>query len=210
MNIETSATGARIILDAANGLQRYDTITAEQWRAHFIRWEGRCGHFYLDSNNIVTIAIGCQVIEPSVLPLLRKWDNQPATRADIFSDWNAVKTQPAGRLAEYYGAFCQCYLPETQQDALFDKRLGDGIRQIKQEAIDLDRLPDEARLVVVDMAFNLGTHGLLGFHNFLNALKQTPPDFHRASLECHRLPPVPKERNDWARETLEALDRRAV
>jgi GH24 family phage-related lysozyme (muramidase) len=185
-------------------------ITTQQWRDHFIRWEGRCSHFYLDSNNVVTIGIGCQVTEPSMLSLLRKSDNQPATRADIFSDWNAVKTQPPNRPAEYYGVFCGCYLPETETYRLFEKRLADGVAQINAEAISLATLPDEAQLVVVDMAFNLGTHGLLAFHNFLNALKQNPPDFHRASLECHRLPPVPKERNDWARETLEALDRTAA
>ncbi len=185
-------------------------ITAQQWRDHFVRWEGRVSHFYLDSCNEITIGIGCKIVEPSTLPLRRKADNRLAIQSEIFADWDAVKQKQAGHTAEYYGVFCKTYLAEEDINALFEKRLGDGIHQINSELIDLRTLPDDAQVVVVDMAFNLGTYGLLTFHNFLNALKQKPPDFHRASLECHRLPPVPKERNDWARQTLEALDRTAA
>jgi GH24 family phage-related lysozyme (muramidase) len=40
-----------------------------------------------------------------------------------------------------------------------------------------DRLADAAKVVLADMAFNMGAGGLGAFHKMLAAARQTPPDF---------------------------------
>jgi GH24 family phage-related lysozyme (muramidase) len=49
------------------------------------------------------------------------------------------------------------------------------------------RLPDDAHLVLADVAFNQGPgddhHGLRSYHKMLAALREDPPDFARAQAE---------------------------
>ena len=51
--------------------------------------------------------------------------------------------------------------------------------------------PEENRMVLLAMAFQLGVHGLMGFHEFLSALQRQ--DWNRAKEEMLN--------SDWARQT---------
>ncbi len=173
------------------------------WRDHFIRFEGQTRSFYLDGEGVCTIGIGCQIFDPLSLPLLRKSDNHPALRAEIFSDYNMIKAMPPGHLPEYYDACCQLYLPEVEIAALFEERLDRFIRDVELKILPLKGLPEPAALVVVDMAFNLGIGGLVSkFPKFLTACRAQ--DWKTAAAESRR-EGIQPARNDWAAATLESL-----
>jgi GH24 family phage-related lysozyme (muramidase) len=173
------------------------------WLDHFIRFEGKVSHFYLDGEGLVTIGIGCQILDPSPLPMLRKTTALAATRADLFSDYNAVKALPSGRVPAYYDRVCLLVLPEVAIAELFEQRLAGFRVKIHDSLLALEDYPDLAQLVLLDMAFNLGIWGLeRKFPKFLNAFKAK--DWKTAALECRRHG-VQAERNDWTRASLESL-----
>ena len=171
--------------------------------AHFQEFEGCVDHMYLDGAGLVTIGVGCLIMDPTTIPLVVRSTNLLATRADVFSDYNAVKALPGNKPAAYYGKVCRLYLPDAAIRRLFDQRLADFIRRINDSVIQLDGLPSAVQLAVVDMAFNLGVSGLAHkFPKFMNALRAG--DWHACSLECRRNG-ISNDRNEWTRRQFESV-----
>ena len=168
---------------------------------HFAEYEGNVDHMYLDGAGLVTIGVGCLIMDPTTVPLVNRETNLLATRAEAFSDYNAVKALPGDRAASYYGKVCRTYLPDAAIRRLFDARLADFIRRINDAVTPLERLPEQVQLAVVDMAFNLGVSGLAHkFPRFMNALRAG--DWHGCSLECRRVG-ISNDRNEWTRRQFE-------
>ena len=179
------------------------TPNLKTWQPHFEEVEGRVNHFYLDGADIVTIGIGCQVFDLLTLTMFHKDGTVTASRSEIMSDYNAVKSMRAGAVPAVYGAVCRLLITESAIDQLFDARLMACIREVELEGLDLENTPDSAVLAVVDMAFNLGTYGLISkFPKFINAFKNH--DWHTCALECKR-EGIQASRNEWTREIFEAL-----
>lgn len=169
--------------------------------AHFCEVEGKVDHLYLDGAGLVTIGVGCLVMDPTAIPLVNRETNLAATRAEMFSDYNAVKALPAGKTADYYGMVCRLYLPDAMIRRLFDQRLMDIAGRVNDHAIMLAPLPEPIQLAVVDMAFNLGVSGLTTkFPRFMNALRAG--DWHACALECRR-DGISNDRNNWTRRQFE-------
>lgn len=174
-----------------------------KWRDHFISVEGHENHLYLDGEGIVTIGIGCQVFEPSILPLLHKSDSLKASIVEITEEYRAVKACPAKKPPGFYDKLCTLYLPEADIVALFNNRLSAFIQSVEDSIVNLDDFPELAALVLIDMAFNLGVDGLKRkFPHFMNAF--LAKDWKVAALECKR-EDIQKERNEWSRQSLESL-----
>lgn len=168
---------------------------------HFCQYEGNVDHMYLDGAGLVTIGVGCLIMDPTAIPLVVRSTNLLATRAEAFDDYNAVKALPANKTAGYYGKVCRLYSPSKDIRRLFDARLEDFIRRINDTVIELCGLPEPIQLAVVDMAFNLGVSGLTHkFPKFMNALRAG--DWHTCSLECRRNG-ISNDRNDWTRGQFE-------
>ena len=177
------------------------TPNLKTWQPHFEEVEGRVNHFYLDGADIVTIGIGCQVFDLLTLTMFHKDGTVTASRSEIMSDYNAVKSMRAGAVPAVYGAVCRLLITESAIDQLFDARLMACIREVELEGLDLENTPDSAVLAVVDMAFNLGTYGLISkFPKFINAFKNH--DWHTCALECKR-EGIQASRNEWTREIFE-------
>lgn len=175
----------------------------QAWRQHFVQYEGRCRAFYLDGKDNVTIGIGSLVTSPTVLPMVRKSTGIRASVDDIMADYKAVRALLPGQLASYYDRVCLLYLPDTDIDALFERELTAKIQSIEDSIVSLEDYPDLAALVLVDMAYNLGIHGLTAkFPKFMNAF--LAKDWKVAALECKR-EGIQPSRNDWARTTMESL-----
>ena len=187
------------------------TFDEPTWIAHFSEVEGNVDHFYLDGKSLVTIGIGCVVSDPTVLPMARRADNVTATPREIQAEYFAVKAMEPGRASSFYGKCCALYLPESFILSMFRVRLAEFVAQVERAITPLDGYPEAARLVVMDMAFNLGTDGVLRkFPTFTNAFRAK--DWLTASRECKRTERsaehpngISKKRNEWARTALESL-----
>ena len=154
--------------------------------------------------NHVTIGIGCMITIPSLLQMFHKGDTLPATAAEIIADYGAIKAMRSGSVPEVYNCVARLYIAESTIDALFNARIQQAIQELAAEGVNLEDPPDSAVLAIVDMAFNLGTHGLISkFPKFLNAFKIH--DWHMCALECKRVG-IQASRNDWTRAIFDALD----
>lgn len=167
------------------------------WLKHFERFEGRVNHFYLDGAGLPTIGVGCRVWDPTELRMRRKSTSIGACRADVMADYDAVRMLPAGKPAAYYDKVCLLYLADEDIDALFSMRVAPFI---DAAAVLPSGSPDEARLVMADMAYTLGVDGLRHkFPKFRDAM--TRGDWLAAAMECRR-DGVQPARNEWAKEVL--------
>lgn len=167
--------------------------------AHFSKYEGLVNHLYLDTDNVVTIGVGCEVFDPLDLKLVRFSDGLPAIRAEVFSDYNAVKALPAGKSASFYASVCRLRMQTEDITALFYSRLAPFL--VVNSWLPAGA-PDAAKLVMVDRAFIMGLDGVQSkFPKFTNAMKVG--NWHAASQECAI--EGQKDRNDWARQVLESM-----
>lgn len=186
---------------------------ATAWKDHFVRFEGSVENFYLDGAGLVTIGIGCVVLDCITLPMVRFSDNIRASRPEIVSEYNAIKALPSGQGRTYYKKVCRLYLPESDILYLFYSRLTAFISSVEQSIVSLNGVPEPAALALIDMAFNLGIGGLTTkFPEFMNAF--VAKDWKTCALECKRTERsaehpngVPKERNEWTRKIFDALAR---
>ena len=166
------------------------------------RFEGEADHFYLDGRGIVTIGVGCQVFDPTTLPMLIRATNLRAGTAEILADYRAIKALEPNRVLSYYAKVAKLYLPATAIRALFDTRLNDAITQLRQR-INLSDKPEAAMEAIVDMAFNLGVSRLFKeFPKFVNAFSAS--DWKVCALEYKR-EGIQSDRNDWTRNQFEGL-----
>jgi lysozyme len=62
-------------------------------------------------------------------------------------------------------------LPNEIIDLLFEYDIKDKQKQLSERLYWFDAQPDKSKLVLTDMAFNLGIAGLLTFHNTLEHIK---------------------------------------
>lgn len=170
------------------------------WAKNFERWEGRVNHLYLDTAGLVTVGVGCQVFDPKELRMLV--DGRDATEAEVAADMLAVRAMQAGLLAKNYAQATLCRMSDEQVDKLFNRRLEPFLAATAWLPSDA---PDEAREVIVDMAFNLGLDRLQKkFSKFCAAMRAG--DWAAAAAECEREPKdLLKRRNQWTRETLTGI-----
>jgi hypothetical protein len=118
-----------------------------------------------------------------------------ATAQEIASDWNRVKAMAPGLLPRFYAIETALQLRQDSIDAhtmtlldTLDEGLTDGIP-------GFEALPDEWKMALLDMAYNLGLHGLLdGYPRMLAAVQAG--DGATAGTECHRNG-ISAARNQW-------------
>lgn len=172
----------------------------KQWQRHFEEFEGRRNHFYLDGTDNITIGIGHKVIDPSNLYLVRKDTHLTAALKEVFADFDAVRTLPVNKPATFYDRVCKLSMPDLEIDGLFQRDLAALTTEVERAFIIAPKMP---ALVLVDMVFTMGCSGLKRkFPKFVNYFESG--DAHGASLECVR-ENVQRERNEWARQILEAV-----
>ena len=87
----------------------------------------------------------------------------------------------------------------TNAEALFmlNNDIVDFTQQLSDRLYWFDAQPDQAKLVLIDMAFNLGLAGLLQFHNTLEHIKNG--DYKNAGIEMknsHWYNEVPNRADD--------------
>jgi GH24 family phage-related lysozyme (muramidase) len=195
-------------------------------RDHFAdpEWEGDIPFMYLDSVNKVTVGIGCllsSVEDAEALGFVYREDlkadgsiakggarkGDTASKSAIAKDYQDVAGQAGqGWAAKSFKAVTLLDLPTDAIDSLFYGRVATFEQNLKGIFTDYDSFPAPAQLALMDMVFNLGTHGLVSkFPALVEAAKKR--DWSQAAAECHRKKPIPERRNSRTAELFsEAAD----
>ena len=151
--------------------------------------EGSISHMYLDTRANVTVAVGqllATVAAAKELPFVQRGTAQAATPEDIEADFNEVKNQPTGKVAQSYKSATKLDLPANEIDALLQRRIDGFEAQLRGEFSQYDSYPEDAQLGILDMAFNLGTNGLVTkFPSFTKAALAR--DWSTCAKQCRRL-----------------------
>ena len=165
-----------------------------------VKWEGNVDHMYRDTVGYCTVAVGHllhNAEDATALAFCR--GGQPASNGDIEAEFNEVMRMPKGLGASAYFTERGLYLPLDVGEALAANRLSEEfLPALRGMVTGFDGLPRPWQTGLVDMAWNLGVHGLGGgFPNFLAALNRGAGA--RAAVECHRAT-CRDDRNDWCRD----------
>lgn len=166
------------------------------------RYEGRINHLYLDSRGYVTIGVGhlLSTVEAAMaLPLV---DAQGKAASDelIAQEYQAIKDQPANRVAHFYRPLTQLRLHDEDIDRLTEQHIDHFYHELKVIYDDFDRFPSEVKLATFDLIFNLGMTKLKNrwpkFNGYI-----AKGDWQGASTECRRRG-IADERNNYVRDLL--------
>lgn len=150
--------------------------------------EGSIPHMYLDTVGKVTIGVGNMLRDAAAatrLPFLVEASGEAASEEEIIAEFQRVSEQEPGLLARRYKQYTRLILNDDAIDALLDKRLSRFKSRLRKDFEGFDSFPLDAQLGLIDMAFNLGNHGLVTkFPSFTKAARQQ--DWHKCAEECRR------------------------
>lgn len=168
------------------------------------KWEGETDYLYQDSRGLVTVGIGNLVKDADAAAALTWNDGSGSSASEqlVRSDWQSVADASKGHAASYYEPLTQIRLPAGGARALAQQRLETeflpGLRELFPS---FDSYPDSAKAALVDMAYNLGVHGLAAFRTLRTAAEAG--DWQAAALASH-VKTSRDDRNDWRAEQLAA------
>jgi len=168
--------------------------------ADFNEWEGRIPHMYLDTRGFVTVGVGYMLPDAAAaqaLPFVRRADRVAATRDEVRADFDRVRQQAMGKLAQSYRAFTQLDLPDAAIDALLKSTVARFEAALVQNFTGYAAYPVAAKRALIDMAYNLGIDGLLKFKKLRAAV--LAHNWAQAAAESHRNGPS-DDRNEWTRQ----------
>lgn len=158
-------------------------------------FEGVVPHMYLDTAGHVTAGVGFMFPD---LKAARALTWQPPGEVDL--DWVSVRALPAGKPASFYRKHTNARLSDATMRAEFQVRVAAFERAVIKAGVPLQTYPALARVALVDMAFNLGTAGLLKYKKLLAAC--AVEDWRAAAAECSRRG-IQAARNDATRAVFE-------
>lgn len=167
-------------------------MTNDQYDFTVARFELAIPHLYRDSEGNVTCGPGVKVTKPADL-LCMPWS--PNVQAAI-ADFHNVRDTDPGRqhVAAFYKPLCKARLSDLSMRAMFDLR----VAALRRELGDwhLATLPAQAQIALVDMGYNLGTHGLNEYVHLRAAVLARA--WSAAAAECHRRK-IGEDRNEATR-----------
>ena len=167
--------------------------------------EGDIPYMYLDSNGYVTVAIGnllSSAADAQKLKFVNRTTGKDATAAEIKTDFDEVSKQTANKVASYYKKYTKLDMPAADRLALFQTRIDGFVTELQGQFPDYDSYPIRVKAALLDMAFNLGTDGVVKkFPTFTAAIKAK--DWTKAAGASHRKAPVSEARNSTVKQWLE-------
>lgn len=170
------------------------------------RGEGCISHMYLDTVGKVTVAVGNMLPTADAATTLDFIDREtktPASEVDIRKEFELVQAQIPAKVAASYKRYTKLDLTDEFIDQLLERRIDEFESGLVRDFSNYLSFPDEARLGLIDMAFNLGNKGLLSkFPSFTRAVRAK--DWHICAAECKRSG-ISEQRNQETRELFEAI-----
>lgn len=173
-------------------------------RVKLEKYEGKVVHMYLDSKGFVTVGVGhlaSSVAEAQKLAF-KTAKSLPASAAEIKADYEAVKKQPANRVASFYKKHTKLILPNIEIDKLTNKHIDSFEGELKRIYSDFDTFPSEVKLALFDLIFNLGMTNLKNKWPTFNAAIKAK-DWQKAADNSSRAAPISAERNKYVKDLLE-------
>lgn len=169
--------------------------------------EGNIPHMYLDTVGAVTVGVGNMMptaADAQKLGFVDRSTGKKATADEIKADFDEVAKQAKGKIASKYKANTKLDLPEADITALLDTRIAGFKGELKKEFPDFDKYPLRVQFALLEMAFNLGTQGVVKkFPSFTAGIKQNNAEgWLKAAKESNR-PQVSADRNSTVKQWLE-------
>ncbi|CAI2312544.1 hypothetical protein CGG83_18400 [Vibrio parahaemolyticus] len=171
------------------------------------QYEGRVEHMYLDTRGYITVGVGnmlSDVTAATKLPFVHRSTNEPATHEQIKEEFLRVKARPFGESepASRFKPFTVLKLTESVMNEQIAHHIQSFEKELKVIYGDdaFTSYPDNVKLALFDMIFNLG----------MPKLKDTYPKFNghirngnyqQAALESKRNG-VQAERNAYVANLL--------
>ncbi len=186
--------------------------------------EGALDYFYRDSVGQVTIGVGHLVpteAAAALLHLAHRNDGKPASPTEVIAAFRAVKNETFKHTgakdhkvhvwgAHHYKGLAgasNIFMPRQEMDRLLDRHIDEFYRDLKRDFTvthgyrhAFDELPENARLALFDMIFNLGaTKFPSGWPGLVRALKQ---ENWREAARQSRRPQLSASRNQYVHDLL--------
>jgi GH24 family phage-related lysozyme (muramidase) len=194
-------------------------------KAALIKFEKSVPYLYQDSIGQMTIGVG-HLVEPEIkvvpLKLYRRSDQKLATVEEKKAAWQAVKkenrryTGQKDHKQHVYGAghyekLSSLFMKDADVDVLTEDHIVEFHGYLRRAftrqngyLTEFDDMPENARLALFDMMFNMGpTRFPRPWHQFVAALKRG--DWQKAATQSNR-PQVNAERNAYVRDLLSSVE----
>lgn len=163
-----------------------------------IGWEKEELTMYRDSLGNATVADGLLLpTMAAALVLPFQMGDRPATADEIANEYKRVMAMPVGLRAEAYATKGSPRLTSSECTDLCRKVVTARVDELMRLLPCYALLPFTWQLGLLDMAYNLGTHGLLiKFPHLMAAVEGG--NAVECMAQCNR-PQLPAARNNWTR-----------
>lgn len=166
-----------------------------------IKFEGSVPWMYLDTRGNVTTAVGHMLAsaEEAMSFDFVCLDESLATHAMIKACFERVHAMNPGLPAAAYRWHGALELPSNAIDSLLSIDLAGHESLLRESFSGYEDFPDEAKLALLDMDFNLGHAKLMREFNGFFCPAVARKDWVTAAAHCHRIGPS-QQRNDWTKQ----------
>lgn len=173
----------------------------EQFLAKLESFEGSIPWMYRDTVGRVTVGVGVMLADVDAARALPfQAGGQPASAVEIAAEFARVDALPMGRPAHFYCRDGALELSRNEIDTLLRSVILRFEAELRAKIAGYDGFPDQARMALLDMAYNLGPDGLLtGFPKLIQAAEAG--DWKQAAAQCFRHGPG-AARNQWTEAML--------
>jgi len=174
----------------------------DKLRINIEKYEGKVSHMYLDSRGFATVGVGHLLKDVGAAEELpfEKNNDEPATQAEISEEYNFLSQQEGNRVASYYKKFTHLTLSDKAIDALTDKHIDTFYKELTIIYDGFDDFPEDVKLALFDMIFNLGMTGLRKKWPKMNACIARK-DWAAAAENCRRRG-IADDRNNYVKSLL--------
>jgi GH24 family phage-related lysozyme (muramidase) len=170
----------------------------DQTVAKLKEFEGCVPWMYCDTAGNVTVGVGLLLpnsAEACALPFLMA--SGPANLEQIAAEFDRVDALEPGKLPGFYKTATSPELPQKFIDAKLGSVLVEFEATLREKFPIYDKLPDGVKMVLLDMAYNLGPKALLTeYPHMLDAIQIGA--WSQAAVESER-EGISAARNAWAK-----------
>lgn len=165
-----------------------------------LEWfEGSIPWMYLDTRGHVTVGVGLMVPNAAAaekLPFMI--GNRAATSTEIATEFARVEAMPMGRPALFYRHAGGLTLEKQDIDSLLRTVVEGFEGELRAKLSGYDGFPDNVKMALLDMAYNLGPLALVhGYPTLIAAVEAG--NWAKAAANCFRHGPG-AVRNQWTQD----------
>jgi GH24 family phage-related lysozyme (muramidase) len=163
-------------------------------------FEGRVHWMYLDSKEGVTVGVGQYIPTAQDAPLypFRRPNAEAASKDEILAEYESVRQMAPGHVAMAYRRSTSLLLTDDDIDQILRRTMAQCVTDLAALFPGFHDYPDQAKIALLDMCFNLGITKLRDeYPRFCAMVKDQR--WVAASLECNRVGPS-RQRNEWTKE----------